>query len=107
MCFVKYFESDKDGKWGVVLISANTWKYGAPLDEEWYGNFSGLLGSEKEWDKMAVKEVLGHILADDITILHEHPEIVASHFGCHFVADVQQLSQMKIVTRVRLCVPQR
>lgn len=107
MCFVKYFESGKKGKWGVVLISANAKKYDAPLDEEWYGNLSGLLGSEEEWDKMPVKEVHGHILADDLTILHQHPEILASHFGCYFVADVKQLPEMKIVTWIRLCVPQR
>jgi len=107
MCFVKYFESSKEGKRGVVLISANAKKYGAPLDEEWYGNFSGLLGSEKEWDNMPVKEVLSHILSNDLTILHQHPEILASHFGCYFVADVKQLPEMKTVTRIRLCVPQR
>lgn len=34
MCFVKYFESGKEGKRGVVLISANAMNETALLDEE-------------------------------------------------------------------------
>src|SRR5829696_8316267 len=67
----------------------------------------GRLGADEERLDVAVVEVLSHVAADDLFVLFEEVEVAVAHLRGHFVADVEELAQARVIERIRLVVAER
>ena len=56
---------------------------------------------------MAIIEVAGDVSGDDGLVGIEEVEVAASHLGCHFKSNVEQLTEAAVIGRTALKVTQR